>query len=879
MNLRLLYLIFLFNTAFIYTQNSLSILGKVVDDKEKPIISAMLTISDLNQSTFTNDEGGFSIQLPNKEFTLEISCLAYQTKIIKVENLTDFSNIKIILKEDLLELGEIIVTARKKYSKEGTSTYTIGSQSIKQIQAMNLSDVMSLLPGNKIEAPSLTETKSANIRTAIESDVNSFGTAIVVDGMTINNDANLQAINSASGTSGGDNATVASGVDLRSISLANVESIEVISGIASPKYGNLSSGVINVKSKVGLSPWIVSTNISSTNYQASVAKGFQFNNLGILNSDFSYAYSTGSPTEKEKYYQSFNLGLRWKLPSFKNLDWNHFTSFRVNYSDDGTRDEPEEVYHTDSKIKNISYQLGMSGDISSKIFKKIDYNISGSIINQYSYFNSYDTFGPYPIIEAVESGTYFTTYSPTVFNQIIEIEGKPINFNASIATKQFLATDNFHFNFDTGLQYDYNINKGSGKTTNGGIATSNIGNRAITFNNIPASQNLSVYHQTRITRLGEKSTQKLNLGVRYDNMLLRYNLVSPRLSLSTKHNNFSARAAWGVSYKAPAMLQLYPDKTYIDYINFNYYAENPNERLAIVTTNVYEPNNDNLKPNYVNLTEVGFDWNPSFLNLNMTFFNKEQKRGIQHTNELLLLERQNYEVIEQLEDQQPTVAEITGNTTIIPRTIKVLKNNYSVSTNGVELMLKPKKIKATNTEFNFRYSYLESIKSDTGYDLRSSSFVIGDDKTRYGVYENGKDKRIKSFGTLTLIQHIPALRFVLTLSAELSFREYSKTIGASIYPYAYYDLEGNYISIPEGERDSAEYSDLHLAESTYTATEIPFYANFNLQVRKETKQGHSFSFFAINAPWYNPSYENDLGTINTLSSQLSVGFNVSLLIN
>ncbi|WP_084696374.1 TonB-dependent receptor [Maribacter thermophilus] len=865
------------NVARIRKNKTVEIKGRVVDGDKNALSYVNVIVRDLNIGTFTNMDGEFSLELPHTNFEIELSLIGFKTEKIDVSTLPDLSNVVITLKEDLLNLDEIVVTAKKTVSREGTSTYKIGSQAIKQVQAMNLSDVLSLLPGNKIEATDLTSTKQANLRSATASKVNAFGTAIILDGAAISTDANMQAQNS--GSLYGGKSVVAGGVDLRSVSLANVESVEVISGVASPKYGNISSGGILVKSKVGKSPYLVSANVSSTNYQASVAKGYELNKFGILNSDLSYAYSSGSPTERKLFYQSVNLGLRWKLPAFKNLDWDHFTSIRVNHSDDGNRHEPEEVYKNDADVKSTSYQATLSGNFSSSLLGKVNYNFNGSITNQHSYYDTYVTNGPYPIIESLESGTYTTTFSPTTFNQTRDIKGRPVNLNGRLDATQNLSFKNLDFNFETGLQYTFDDNTGSGRVATGNIAHTQdvVGSRSASFEKIPASKTFSAYHQTIIKRKAENSRQQLNLGLRYDNMLERYNLVSPRMSFSSKHNNITGRVAWGVSYKAPAMIQLYPGRSYIDYINYQYYAENPDERLAVVTTYIYQPTNEHLKPNYSDVKEIGFDWSPSFMNLNVTYFKKDLRRGINITDELLLLPKAVYEVVDAPAGQQPTV-EPTGEVYNIPRTISVMKNNYYESTDGIEVTLNPERIKATNTEFNFRYSYLKSLVTDKGFNIDKSAYVVGDNSVRYGVYENAMVEAVRSFGTLTLIQHIPSLRFILTLSAELNFRESSKYIGTSLYPFAYYDTDGNYIDIPEENRADPEFADLKKDENTYTATSTPFYSNFNLQIRKETKQGHSFSFFAINAPWYNPTYDY-LGNRRTLNSKLSVGFNVTILIS
>ncbi len=849
--------------------------GVVLGKNNTPLEYVTVTIIDTKKGTFSNEKGNFSIRLPKGKKQILFSSLGYKDVAINVDSLK--TNYTIILHKDLLSLDEVVVTATKKYSNEGSSSYKIKAQAIKQVQAMHLGDVLSLLPGNKTEAPDLTKPRVANLREALPSNVNAFGTAVMIDGVALSNDANMQAVNSSIGLSGG-KSQVGGGIDLRNISVVNIESVEVVAGVASPKYGNLSSGNIIVKTKSGKLPWTINSNISTTNYQVSAANGVKFSKYGILNTDFSYSYSSGIPTARKLYYQNFNLGLRWKFPAFKPNSWNHFTSFRVVFSDDGLRQEPDEAFKTNQDVKSTSYQLAFSGDLNTK-FGKLSYSLSGSLTKQYSFFNGYEKNGPFPIIEAIESGTYNTTFSPTFFNTKTTIEGNPFNFNFRAELIQSKYYKNVDFNFESGIQYVIDDNFGAKKNVEGNVVNHNwaLGNRTVNFNQELASKTTSLYHQTSIKYHKNNIVSRLNLGIRYDNMIERYNLFSPRLSASTQINKFNFKAAWGLSYKAPAIAQLYPSKTYIDYSNLIYYNKNPKERLAVVTTYVHKPKNTHLKPSYVNLSEIGADWNSPIGSIQLTYFKKYLKRGLQHTDELLILPKQEYEITATPVDEQPIVAPITGAVANVARTIKKIKNNYFTTTNGVELVFDSKKIEATNTQFNFRYSYLKTFLNDKGYKIEPSSFNVGNSPVRYGVYHKTYEEHIKSFGTLTLIQHIPALRFVLTLSAEFSFKNYKKNINASIYPFAYYNLEGDYIEILENQRANPKYNDLWLNKREFEPNTIPFFTNFNLQVRKETKQGHSFSFFANNAPWHNPTYERN-GYNQRLNGKLSVGLSMSFLI-
>ena len=87
-------------------------------------------------------------------------------------------------------------------------------------------------------------------------------------------------------------------------------------------------------------------------------------------------------------------------------------------------------------------------------------------------------------------------------------------------------------------------------------------------------------------------------------------------------DRLTARLAWGLAYKAPSMMQINPDPAYYDFTNLSYYATDPAERLAIVTTYVYQPKNNHLKPSHTNTVEGGLDWESNWLNVRLTGYHK-----------------------------------------------------------------------------------------------------------------------------------------------------------------------------------------------------------------------------------------------------------------
>lgn len=90
-----------------------------------------------------------------------------------------------------IRLQEVIVTATQS-DAPGTRS-VIGQDAIRHIQATDLSVLSQLLPGVLVRNPDLNAPAAFTIRSATyENTTNALGTAIVVDGLRMNNNANMQ---------------------------------------------------------------------------------------------------------------------------------------------------------------------------------------------------------------------------------------------------------------------------------------------------------------------------------------------------------------------------------------------------------------------------------------------------------------------------------------------------------------------------------------------------------------------------------------------------------------------------------------------------------------------------------------------------------------
>ena len=204
-------------------------------------------------------------------------------------------------------------------------------------------------------------------------------------------------------------------------------------------------------------------------------------------------------------------------------------------------------------------------------------------------------------------------------------------------------------------------------------------------------------------------------------------------------------------------------------------------------------------------------------------------------------------------------------------------NSSSSESNGIELSAQFPKIETTNTTINLSGSYISTLSKTNVPDIASSFANSGSQNTRYGVYERASYKNSVCRSNMTIIQHIPAIKLLVTLVCEGNWIDKSELDHTpSIYPIGFYESDGTYVDIPLEKRTNEEYADLKRSSDFYKTFPKPEYFNFHLQLRKETKQGHSFSFFANNFLWYNPTYKNDISKQKTyLNTKISFGLGVN----
>ena len=316
--------------------------GRITDDESKqPVEFVSILIKENGYWAITDGDGLFSIKnMPVGKATMTIQCLGYATRQLIIDVKRDIPRLRITLKQESLKLDEVMVTAHRK-KDEATTSYTIDRTTLDNQQLINVGDIGTLLPGGKTVNPSLMVDSRMALRssTTQEKGNASFGTAIEVDGMRLDNNA---ATNETAGAS------------TRTISSSNIESVEIVTGIPSVEYGDLSNGVVKVNTRKGKSPYIVEGRINQHTRQIALNKGFDLGRQkGILNVSFEHARSFSNAASPYTAYQRNILSLNY-INTFMRESTPLTLSFGLTgniggYNSEADPDEDQEDY---SKVRD-----------------------------------------------------------------------------------------------------------------------------------------------------------------------------------------------------------------------------------------------------------------------------------------------------------------------------------------------------------------------------------------------------------------------------------------------------------------------------------------------------------------------------------------------
>ncbi len=813
----------------------------------------------------------------------------------------------------------------------------------------SLSDVMSLLPGVASHNPTLSKAQTLNIRTGANAssaalNMNSLGTAIIVDGAPLSNNSNLQTLAPAMSGNAQDMTTdtkevsPVTGVDARSLSTDNIESVEVIRGIPSAQYGDLTSGAVLVKSKAGASPLVVRFKTNPNIYQVSATKGFHAGKIGDINISADYAYNNESLVAAYKYYQRLNGKVLWSK-SVGGLS--NTASFDVYYSVDRQDKNPDMDELDKGGARGLGFRFTDNGHWNinnAGWLKSIDFTTSGAYADKHSFHEEMCTNALNLYTTSMTSGSVISnapgkrvfdadgneitnyngndatakaSYMPYNYFSHYDIYGKELNFYAKLLanfyTKVGETADN---KIVAGADFKSDGNLGEGLVYPEGVPphrdVSNMqsGFRTRHYYDIPFVNQLGVFFQDDFSIAFGKRLLNLSAGVRYDN-INGMQAFAPRLNASFDivPRVFTIRGGWGITSKAPTVMYLYPFNAYCDLTLYNNEGTSaridgqtvnikPEETLIVAKTLVYDISNPDLQIAQNRKAEIGFDLRiADRYVLAVTAYDELMNNGYTMGRDLSCfnwMQMAPYKAISGgIGTGTQPVLTYGDPINLFFQYYKPL-NTSRLHSRGVEFELDLGRFDDIRTSFYLNGAYTQSRSSGTGYSFSENSNTatpINYDNN-IAIWAPGRETACydEFLTTLRATHNIPDIGFVVTLMVQNGW------IGRSWYKYQNEDVWVKYISWEDGKvydfdpalKDTPEFSYMKLpvSESARIVNkEIP-YTLVNLNLTKEIGNILTATFYVNNILNFRPLDESErsTGTYSELGLPMFFGFDLKLTI-
>ena len=809
-----------------------TIAGTVTDnDSKAPIEFASVLMKGNGRWAITDSEGRFSIKnIPTGKTTLTVQCLGYATRSITLDITEDIPRLHLTLKPENLKLEGVTVTAKRKHD-ESTTSYTIDRTAIDQQQLLNVGDIGTLLPGGKSVNPTLMNDTRLSLRSGTQEKGNaSFGTAIEVDGMRLDN-------NAAAGET--------AGASTRTISTTNIESVEIVTGIPSVEYGDLSNGVVKVNTRRGKSPFIIEGSINQHTRQIALNKGFDLGHQrGMLNASVEHARSFSDAVSPYKAYQRnfmslhyMNIFLRETTPLTLNV------GLTGNIGGYNSENDPDEDLDDYSKVRDNA--LRGNFELNWLLNKKWMTNLSlrGSLSysdrrsENYTHASSAST---QPYIHTLTEGYYMAgtdeniVLSPTGYWYVRSYtDSKPLSWSLRLKgdwTRRFGPVLN---KLMAGAEYTGSKNQGRGLYYEDMRVAPTW--REYRYDELPTLNNIALYAEDKVSLATSRlATFELTAGLREDITHISNSDYGTVSSLSPRvngryifwHNrrsrwvrDLSIHAGWGKSVKLPSFQVLYPAPSYSDHLAFSspgtsnntsYYAYH-----TYPSTAVYNPG---LRWQYTNQTDLGVEMDIKGTRISLSAFHKRTHNpymathvytpfAYQYTppaslNGIAIADDNRHYSI----DRQTGIVTVSnGDGSQLATLDGITRKTYLANTKyanasptdryGLEWIVDFRHIEPLNTSIRLdgNYYYYKGIDDVLFADIPSSSSTMSDGQPyQYvGYYRGSNNMGTGSLATAsvsngalskqlnlntTITTHIPKIRMIVALRVECSLYDYRRSL-------------------------------------------------------------------------------------------------------
>ncbi|MGI8496687.1 MAG: TonB-dependent receptor [Gemmatimonadaceae bacterium] len=856
-----------------------------------PLVGAIVRLEEGDHTAVTDSTGSYRLTgaLPGPQILL-VRRIAYAPHRLPITvPAAGTLTVDVRMPRVALTLEKVVVTAdatARAHGELGTAS-VIGQDAIANQTAASLAQILELVPGVPLSAPGLDGTQQISLRAAPAvfpsgqgtSSLGSFGTLIILDGVPLSNNANLQSAGARSEI--GVPTSAGGGIDLRRIPASTIERVEVIRGIPSARYGDLTQGAIVVDTRAGAVRPELLARYDPRTLEVSAVGGRAVGDAQTATLTADVAQTKLAPGVRDDEVTRFDLTLAHRAtlrraPGAADeqaglvLD-SRLEVFRLeqNSPEQPTVRPGATSFNRDHGLRLIErLRLGAADERHLQLSLALDHTTQNSGASQLK------SRGALPFTDRLVEGRAIGHYLGGQYRATETLDGVPWLLYGRAESEFRSRRLDFDHRARLGAELRREWNSGPGyqfniefppQTNFNGV---NGFDRPRRYDAVPPMATSALYVDDRAVReLGAGVWLEAQAGLRLETLHsgstwlsgARNAVLQPRLNVQLSPTPWlRLRGGAGRTAKSPSLDQLDPARQYYDVVNVNWYTNDPAGRLAVLTTSIRDPRNRNLGFAISDKRELGVeaDLGQTGAALSLVGFSDKLSRGFGVRSLPGFLLREHFQLSDSstTSGRPPQIIEPASSVDTVPILIDQPANNIALASRGLELTLSTPVLPLVRTKVELQGAYISSEFTFHGLDVG-----VGTD---FGSFQQGITRRLaywdgfsrvgeRALLTTRLVHHEPELGLIVTGTFQHTFHErmHDITTGDTLSFAGYLTRSGELVAVPAASRGDPQYADIRRARVgvlTNPDVRAPDWV-FSLQVSKTLPLEGKLSFYAWNA--------------------------------
>lgn len=808
------------------------------------------------------------------------------------------------------EMKEVVVTATVRRGA-GTSS-RIGRDAMAHLQPTTFTDLLELLPGNISKDPALDRVNAISLRETgtrtpqgastynPDYSLSSAGTLFTMDGAPIMTDASMQGEGNAAG---GVRSSKNRGVDMRSLSTDEVESVEVVRGIPSAEYGNLTSGVVHVTRIRHARPLTARFKADGFSKLVAVGGGWQFReDAPVLNMDAGWLDSKADPRNPRDNYRRVNASVRLSGQRSGSMStrWNAGVAWWYAFEKDLSDPDLTAI----DEYRSNEHSLTLNGTYTIRLDNRYLFNtieLNGMASMQFQNLGRRKSVSPMRATIAptsMQPGVSLGAYLDSEYVADYRCDGKPLNIFLKGKAQGTVAFGAMELVYKTGVEWTYTKNLGHGqiydlsRPLSGGWTA-----RPRDFNTIPGLHIVSGFAEGRLTGRIGATMLDFQFGLRLQSAASLSNeyalsgrvLTDPRLNLlwtiPVGETRISIGGGWGMTSKLPTLDYLYPAPVYHDFVQLNYYCvPAPANSIVSLRTYVDDPTNHNLREavNHKREVRAGVQWNG--FALDATYFRERIDNGFRYSTVFAPYSYTAYDASAIDLSSRPDLNTLPFTDRQVLDSRSLVTNGSRMARQGVEFTLTTPRWTALATRLSVSGAWFQTVYSCSEAEWLTVTDVVGDTPVSdlyAGLYTDADGQRNSQCATTFMFDtQLSRPGLIVTTTVQSVWYASTTRLKRSGIPVAYMDASGQVY--PYGAEQMEDPMLRHLvltyADDSFRTQRIPMAMYVNLKVTKTFGKWLRVALFVNRILDWLPEYESN-GLVIRRSSSAYFGMELSLSLN